>query len=390
LLDTIAHTAPRSDGWERWARVRLALVALLLCLPLAVMSIPWLQSQLGSTTPELPRWSWRVGDLKRFPSRFELEFNRALPLRVEVAAAARTLYLDWLRVSPVPEVVLGSGGWMYYVGATADRVIDRHFRGTDPFTEAELDRWRAFLLERTRRYRESGAKYVFVVTPNKESVYPEHLPRWVGSRVGPTRLDQLMAHMKSAPEVTVIDLRAPLRDAKSTAAVYYKADTHWNTLGAYAAYREIVRVLTPDFPQLAAKAWETLGPEPVERTGFDMARMLGLVPERPEADYLLGPIACAQSAVVPVRVPDDLAARLTAPTAVTRCDAPGNVDAVIFQDSFGTALSPILARSFRSTTSFRTLGGPNEQAGFGMPERLKANLVIEIMVERSLSARPEL
>jgi hypothetical protein len=64
----------------------------------------------------------------------------------------------------------------------------------------ELESWRTFLIERARRYREVGAKYVFVVAPNKESIYPEHLPPWIGPRVGPTRLDQLMAHMKSAPE----------------------------------------------------------------------------------------------------------------------------------------------------------------------------------------------
>jgi hypothetical protein len=370
------------------SRIRLALVGLALCVPLAVMSIPWLRSQLGASAPELPPWSWRVGDLKRFPARFELEFNRALPFRVAVAAPARTVYVDWLRVSPVPEVVLGSDRWMYYIGAARDRIIDRDIRGRDPFTLVELERWRTFLLERTRRYRELGAKYVFVIAPNKESIYPEHLPPWIGPRVGPTRLDQLMTHMKSAPEVTVIDLRTTLRDAKSASVVYYKADTHWNTRGAYAAYREILRVLAPDFPQLSVKAWESFGPKPVDRTGFDMARMLGLVPEIPEADYLLDHAACAQTDVVPIPIPDELSSRLTAPTSVTRCNAPGHVDAVIFQDSFGTALSPILAESFRSATIFRATAGPNEKAGYGMPERLKANLVVEILVERSLGGGP--
>jgi hypothetical protein len=389
-MDAIAHAARGPDRWEMGSRIRLALVGFVLCLPLAVMSTPWLHSQLAAKAPELPQWSWRVGDLKRFPSRFDVEFNRALPWRVEVAAPARTVYLDWLRVSPVPEVILGSGGWLYYAGATGDRIIDRHVRGRDPFTHAELERWRTFLLERTRRYRDLGAKYVFVIAPNKESIYPEHLPSWIGPRVGPTRLDQLMAHMKSAPEVTVIDLRTTLRAAKSASVVYYKADTHWNTRGAYGAYREILRVLAPDFPELSARGWDTLAPKPVERTGLDMARMLGLVPETPEADYVLDHAACASTDVVPTPVPDDLSSRLTAPTSVTRCNASGNVDAVIFQDSFGTALSPILAESFRSTTSFHTTAGPNEKAGYGMPERLKANLVVEILVERSLTAGPAL
>jgi len=381
--------ARRFDGWQFGSRVRLALVGLVLCLPIAVMSSPWLRERLGATALELPPWSWRVGELKRYPSRFDVGFNRALPLRVEVAAPARSVYVDWLGVSPVPEIVVGNEGWLYYIGAAGDRFIDRHVRGRDPFTHAELEHWRTFLIERTRSYRSLGAKYVFVIAPNKESIYPEHLPNWIGPPAGPTRLDQLMAHMSTASDVTVIDLRAPLRAAKSKSVVYYKADTHWNTRGAYAAYQEIVRVLAADFPEVSAKSWESLGPKAIDRTGFDMARMLGLIPETPEADFILEHDACTRSETLPIVVPADLESRLTAPSSFTRCESGGNVDAVIFQDSFGTALSPILARSFRSTTSFRTTGGPNQKVGYGMPEQLKANLVVEIMVERSMGAGPE-
>lgn len=381
--------ARRFDGWETGSRVRLALVGLVLCLPITVMSSPWLQDKLGSVAPAFPRWSWQIGDLKRLPSRFDFEFNRALPLRVELAAPARSVYVDWLGVSPVSEVVLGKGGWLYYIGAAGDRIIDRHVRGRDPFTHDELEGWRTFLVERTRRYRGLGAKYVLVIAPNKESIYPEHLPHWIGPRVGPTRLDQLMAHMKSAPEVTVIDLRATLHAAKRASIVYYKTDTHWNTRGAYEAYQEVLRVLTPDFPELSAKTWESLGPKAIERGGLDMARMLGLVPETREADFVLDHVSCARSDTVPIPVPPDLQSRLTAPSSFTRCESHGNIDAVIFQDSFGTALAPILARSFRSTTSFRATGGPNDKLGYGMPEQLKANLVVEILVERSMGAGPE-
>ena len=388
-MDATVPALSRSDEWRWWARIRLAILGVVLCLPMAVMSSPWLQARLGSLAPEFPRWSWRVGELKRFPSRFDLEFNRALPLRVEIAAPARSLYVDGLGVSPLPEVVLGTGGWLYYIGASRDRVIDRHVRGRDPFTHTELERWRTFLVERTRRYRDFGARYVFVIAPNKESVYPEHLPEWIGPRAAPTRIDQLMEHMKSASDVTVIDLRATLRAAKKASIVYYKADTHWNTRGAYAAYQEIVRVLAPHFPEVSAKAWESLGPKAIDRTDFDLARMLGLVPQAPEPDFALDHSACEPSGV-PNPVPAELKSRFTSPATVTRCNPFGTVDAVIFQDSFGTALSPILAESFRSTTSFGTTAGPNEKVGYGMPERLKAHLVIEIMVERSLSAGPEL
>ena len=389
-MDVTANDASRSDGWEAWSRIRLAIAGLVLCVPIAIMSSTWLQKVTGSRAPALPGWSWKVGDLKRYPSRFEFEFNLALPSRVEVASLARRVYVDGLGVSPVAEVVMGTDGWLYYVGPAGEKLLDRHVRGSAPFSVAELDRWRDFLVERARRLRSVGAKYVFVIAPNKESIYPEHLPGWVGPRVGPSRLDQLMTHLKSATDVTAIDLRPALLAEKKTSVVYYKADTHWNTRGAYAAYREIARVLTPDFPGLATKSWDSLRPTPIDRTGFDMARMIGLVPETPEADFVIDHGACGVAHPVPLPMPPELQSRLTGPAQAFRCDVPGSVDAVIFQDSFGTALTPILTESFRSTASFRTTAGPNDSVGYGMPEKLRANLVLEILVERSLGPPPGL
>jgi len=388
-MDVTAHDASRSDGWETWSRIRLAIAGLVLCVPIAIMSSPGLQRTTGARAPALPEWSWKVGDMRRYPSRFEFEFNLALPSRVEVASLARRVYVDGLGVSPVAEVVMGTDGWLYYVGPAGEKLLDRHVRGRAPFSEGELDRWRSFLVERARRFRSVGARYAFVIAPNKESIYPEHLPEWVGPRVGPSRLDQLMARLKSATDVTVIDLRPALLAAKKKSVVYYKTDTHWNTRGAYAAYREIVRVLAADFPALAARSWDSLGPTPIDRTGLDMARMIGLAPGTPEADFTINHGACGAAHPVPVPIPADLQSRLTGPAQVFRCDVPGGVDAVIFQDSFGMALTPILAESFRSTASFRTTAGRNDAAGYGMPAKLKANLVVEILVERSLTDVPD-
>ena len=43
-MDVTAHDASRSDGWETWSRIRLAIVGLVLCVPIAIMSSSWLQS----------------------------------------------------------------------------------------------------------------------------------------------------------------------------------------------------------------------------------------------------------------------------------------------------------------------------------------------------------
>ncbi len=380
--------AHRPGSWKVWSRVRVATFFVALVVPLAVMVSPSLRSWAGARAAALPDWSWRVGDIRRYATRFQEQFDAALPLRVEVAAFSRSVYIDWLGMSPVPEVVLGTDGWLFYTGPLNERFLDRHVRGTAPFSPVELDRWREQLSERTQRFRSIGARYVFVLAPNKESIYPEHLPAWVGPNAGPTHLDQLMAHLKSVPDVTVIDLRPSLIAEKKLGALYYKTDTHWTARGAYVAYREVMRVLAAEFPALATKSWESFKPTPVERQGADLARMIGLVGAPAEANFELGPSRCAERHPIDIPIPDALQSKLTAPAYATRCDTPGNVDAVIFHDSFGVALNPFLAESFRSSANFSATAGTNEVAGYGMPEKLNANLVVEIMIERGLGVGP--
>jgi len=361
---------------------------LVLYLPLAVMLSPSLRTWTDTRKPVFPDWSWKVGDIRRYPSRFEEQFNAALPLRIRVAAFSRSFYIDWLGISPIPEAVLGIDGWLYYTGPVSDKLLDRHVRGRDPFSQNELERWCRLLLDRTRHFRSIGAKYVFVIAPNKESVYPEHLPGWIGPRLGPSRLDQLLAYLKSVPEVTVIDLRAVLIADKAAAALYYRTDTHWNTRGAYSAYREIARVVEPDFPGLAVKSWASLNPRIIEQGGMDIARMIGLGRESRDAGFEIDHSACTEPRPFSIAIPKDLQSRMVAPAYVTRCDAPGNINAVIFYDSFGMALVPLLEESFQSTANFNITELKSDTTGYGMPEKLKANLVVEIIVERSLSSAP--
>jgi hypothetical protein len=371
----------RPDSYPVWSWLRIGIFYLALWVPVTVMLSSPLRTWTGTRKPEFPSWSWMVGDMRRYPSLFEEQFNAALPLRVKIAALSGSLYVNWLKISPVPEFVLGTDGWLYFAGGSTDKVIDRYVRGRDPFLQSELERWRGLLLERTQRFRGIGARYVLVIGPNKESIYAEHLPAWIGPKLGPTRLDQLMAYLRFTPEVTVIDLRASLTADKGSDALYYKTDTHWNPRGAYTAYREIARILEPSFPGLSVKSWASFNPRVVERQNMDIARMIGL--EFPDEDFELDHSACVERRPVPIPIPGAVRSTIPPPYS-TRCQAPGNVNAAIFQDSFGWALAPFLEESFRSTANFNRMEW-NDTTGYDLPEKLKANLVVEILVERSLS-----
>lgn len=168
----------------------------------------------------------------------------------------RDLLLRWnsivklfvFRSSPSTEVFLGRDGWMFYTG---EKSQENH-RGALPWTPQQLERW-ARALENKRRILESmGIAYLYVVAPDKESVYTELLPASM-RRIGPTRLEVWLGYMReNAPRVEVLDLRPALIAAKRQDApddwVYTNLGTHWNGRGSHVAARAIVERLTTLVP----------------------------------------------------------------------------------------------------------------------------------------------
>lgn len=135
-------------------------------------------------------------------------------------------------------VLAGKHGWLFFAEPrTVNDII-----GAMPFTAAELESWRALLTGRRDWLRERGIRYLLVIPPDKQGIYPEHLPDWLADRIGPAqRLDQFLDHMRKHSDVPILDLRAALLDAKKLGEIYLHTDTHWNARGAFAAYRAIVQ-----------------------------------------------------------------------------------------------------------------------------------------------------
>ena len=86
-------------------------------------------------------------------------------------------------------VLVGKDGWLFTMDA---RMID-HYSGLLQLTPEELHDWQLLLEKRRDWLASRGNTYVFLVTPDKESIYPEALPKWV-TKVNPqTKVDQFFA-----------------------------------------------------------------------------------------------------------------------------------------------------------------------------------------------------
>ena len=80
--------------------------------------------------------------------------------------------LFWLGVSPSSTVIKGRNGWLFYA---EDSALEDYVADT-PFTEDELEEWRATLVATRDWLRDRGVEFVFTVAPDKHVIYPEQMP----------------------------------------------------------------------------------------------------------------------------------------------------------------------------------------------------------------------
>ena len=147
----------------------------------------------------------------------------------------------------------GKDGWIFYI-ADGDGVNRADFYKTNLLDEATLSRFEDNIHETVAWCAEHGIKVLYLIAPNKHSVYSEYYP--FDRPEGITRGDQVAAAINAggADCLFPCDL---LLEKKATAPfrLYFKTDTHWNPLGAYYAY-EVLRgkidALFPEtqFPQI--------------------------------------------------------------------------------------------------------------------------------------------
>jgi hypothetical protein len=322
-----------------------------------------------------PAWMWSPTWFARFDAAFSDRFRG----RNALIALEHAIVVLGFDTSPGGNVVIGKDDWLYFAGEDG-HAIDRHLRGTLPFTDAQVDALAAELERRRAWLAARGIAYVVTVAPDKGTIYPEHLPRWVHVMSTPTPLARVGQALARNPALRYVDLRAPLREAKAREPVYYRTDSHWNYLGAIVAYRaimaEVQRALgTTRLPTIAPPDVPPYVPG-VDTYRGDLARILGVPWRYDEADVapfakVLGDPSkrCAR------RIDDGKDDGFE----IYACERAPDVRAVVYRDSMAIPLIPLLSENFR-----RVVYVGSRRLDPALIEREHPDVVVEEFVERNL------
>jgi alginate O-acetyltransferase complex protein AlgJ len=271
--------------------------------------------------------------------------------------------------SPVERVLEGEKGWLYWTGAGAMG----NPTGQGRFQERDLVGWQKCLEARRDWLAQRKEKYLFVVAPDKQSIYPEYFPRGRANRRNPDKLDQFLAYMRTHSTVEVVDLRPALIAAKKEGPTYLQTDTHWNNFGAFTACQQLVGALQKQLPGLKPLSLQAFDRKNMVTSGGDLAILLDQQNQMLETRPMLTP----RLPLEPLR-----ALQISQPgfIAVVTKNPQAQGKAVLFRDSFAEAWEPFLGYDFQEVIYVWKYNWNKE-----LLEREKPEVVIDEIVERNFN-----
>jgi hypothetical protein len=322
---------------------------------------------------QFPRFKPGLAGLKEYIVGLEAYFNDHFGCRNQLISWHLTWTHDVFRNSGSPDVLVGKDGWLYWAGG---KMAD-HYRGIIQLTPQDLENWKILVERRRDKLAREGIEYIFVVAPDKQSIYPEYLPDWLIKVRPETKLDQFLAYMRAHSTVKVLDLRPALREAKKTFPPYLKADTHWNFFGGFVASEEIIEALSKQSHKLKALSLDSFELTSVPKPGGDLAMLLGANITEQNAIFLK-PKTNLPSLAINANPVEKIAYR--GPVFTKNPRAHDN--AVVFHDSFGSAFEPFMGYHFREVVFI-----PRNELDESWIALEKPVVVVSEMVERNFNSQ---
>jgi len=155
--------------------------------------------------------------------------------------------MKYSKISPVPDkVIIGLDGWLFYA---AEGALDS-YRCNNLFTERDLIMIKMSMEARNNWLKERGIEYYLVFVPEKQTIYPEFMPRSIKRQGKYSKLDQVVYYLRNYSNVKVVDLREGLSRHKRKRRLYDKLGTHWNDYGAFIGYRQLIKQIAKKFSMI--------------------------------------------------------------------------------------------------------------------------------------------
>jgi len=273
------------------------------------------------------------------------------------------------------------------------------FNGYNLASSRDLDRMVKSFTAYAEQLEQLGIEFYIVICPNKSTVYPEYVPSnsdWYQSTY--TKLDQVYETLAAETDLNVIDLREALLEAKETDfPLYYEYDTHWNNYGGFAAYTEIMKVISEKFPDVRIRQRDDYQINLMESYMKDQLWYLGYYNKFDSIGPVFTPLVPSGTKLVDI-TPNKIAGifqyQYVYPDGFMDwnkfskfinppLEDAGAPSAYVLRDSFGISLTYFMRESFGKTVFSLTNGG---LPSIREIQKEEPDILIYEIAERNLNA----
>ena len=223
-----------------------------------------------------PRPTIPIEDPDIFVSECESYINDRIPFRNYLVMIDSAIDYFIFGRSSSESVVLGDDHWFFYKstsGEDNDPIDD--YQGKCLLSEEELREIADNCIAQRDILADLGKEFVIFIAPNKERIYSEYMPDRYGTPSDTYRVLQIVDYLREHTDLRVVYPYEELMRAKAEADcdIYYKTDTHWNSLGGYIGASTLLCELGIEMPPIDSDELQII--QSAGSAG-DLARMLGL------------------------------------------------------------------------------------------------------------------
>lgn len=334
----------------------------LLCLaPLVCMAVAKTDATTEKRTlAPFPSLTTEEGKLnKDFFDGFDEYFNDHFAFRNLLVSADSAILGRLFQTSSNSTILVGKDDWLYYTATLND------YNATSPLSDRALF-CIANNLSLLQSYVEAqNSAFLFTVAPNKNTLYDEHMPyHQKVNRPVERNLDRLLPYLEQCG-VHYTELRDLFSDPAHP--LYYARDSHWNNRGARLVFNRLCETL-----QWPHDTYEAAEPKRDEAYIGDLEQMLYPLWGRGERNETFDDCFSFTYGSRFESVEDPI-------IESTSDSKEGSL--LMYRDSFGNALIPFFADTFRNGSYYKTQ--PYNAAAHMLLEQ--PDVVIAEKVERNLA-----
>lgn len=286
-------------------------------------------------------------------------FEDHFAFRNQLVTADSIIQSKVFGVSDMDTVITGSEGWLYYRATLDDYLGQNTISDRKAFNVANN-------LSILQNYVESeNAAFLFTVAPNKNSLYGEYMPYYYQKKEDETKNMTLIAPRIKELNINYADLFQTFSEENEI--LYLKRDSHWNQKGAVLAYNTILDALEYEHDRYDTTVAVR------EKTEYgDLNQMLYPLLREPEWNYEYQ-YEEQYSYMTETESVED------AWIATVNAEKEGTL--VMFRDSFGNTLLPLMANEFGNAYFSKSVPYPIEK----YINAYRPDTVIAEKVERNVS-----